>query len=133
MSDDEQQLPCVNLKALNSSYTIDVKMLPCKTSSISPDKVYKTTELDQLYPEPKETTDGKEVLYLRGRKLIGESIVLENQTAYLCYKSGSDETINVELKVDSLGNFEREGNTSRLTNEKENLLEYVELTNNIMS
>lgn len=72
MSDDEQQLPCVNLKALNSSYTIDVKMLPCKTSSISPDKVYKTTELDQLYPEPKETTDGKEVLYLRGRKLIGE-------------------------------------------------------------
>ena len=133
MSDSEQQLPAVNINSLNKLYTIDVKMLPCKTPSIAEDKVYKKTELDQLYPEPKEIINNKEVLYLRGRKLIGEPIVLKDQVAYLANEDTTDQIIYLELKVNSLENFEREGNTARLTNEKENLLEYIDLTNTMMS
>ncbi|SGZ38979.1 uncharacterized protein HGUI_01179 [Hanseniaspora guilliermondii] len=133
MSDNEEQVNSVNFELLNSLYTIDVKMLPCKTSSLSEDQVYKTTELDQLYPDPKEFIDNKEILYLRGRKLIGEEISLDKQECYLFNTSSLDQTINLELKAQSVMNFEREGNTDRLTNEKENLLEYIDVLNAIMS
>lgn len=95
--------------------------------------MYKTTELDQLYPDPKESINNKEILYLRGRKLIGEEISLDKQTCYLSNTNSVDQSINLELKANSVMNFEREGNTDRLTNEKENLLEYIDVLNVIMS
>jgi hypothetical protein len=133
MSDNEEQINSVNFESLNKSHTIDVKMLPCKTPTLTEDQVYKTTELDQLYPDPKESINNKEILYLRGRKLIGEEISLDKQTCYLSNTNSVDQSINLELKANSVMNFEREGNTDRLTNEKENLLEYIDVLNVIMS
>lgn len=133
MSDNEEQVDSVKFESLNKSHTIDVKMLPCKTFTLSEDQVYKTTELDQLYPDPKEFMDNKEILYLRGRKLIGEEICPDKQVCYLSNTNSVDQTISLELKANSVMNFEREGNTDRLTNEKENLLEYIDVVNVIMS
>lgn len=133
MSDNEEQVNVINYMSLNKSHTIDVKILPCKAFALAEDQVYKTTELDQLYPDPKESLDNKEILYLRGRKLIGEDISLDKQTCYLSNTNSVDGSINLELRATSVMNFEREGNTGRLTNEKENLLEYIDVLNVIMS
>lgn len=128
MSENNEKINEVSLKCTNSS-AIAAKLLPCNL--MGDESFVKTNELEQLYPTPKEEdNENHEFLYLRGRKLVGSELKLSNQKAYLAEVENGN--IQCELKIDTVYNFEREGNGQRRDAEQSSLLEYVELMRTVM-
>lgn len=129
MSQEELKISKISLKCGNDN-SVDVKLLPCNV--ITDQDLIKSNELEHLYPSPVEIiNDNKEAIYLRGRKLIGSEIKINNQNGFITEVDG-DNNIQCERKVNKLYNYEREGNESRQVKEEINFKEYFDLINTIM-
>lgn len=74
--------------------------------------------------------ENKHVSYIRGRKVIGESVIFKDSVSYIT-SSHEDEEGNLLIepshKVNDIFDYEREGNEDRLSEELSKFKELREL------
>ncbi|XBW37293.1 hypothetical protein QEN19_002875 [Hanseniaspora menglaensis] len=129
MSEEELIVSKVILQCTSNS-KIEARLFPCNV--ITEQDIIKTDELEQLYPTPEEPLGlDRQTLYLRGRKIIGSEINIENHKPYITVVD-SLNNIHCETKIDKILNFEREGNENRRISEETKFKEYIDLMNIIM-
>lgn len=78
------------------------------------------------------------VNYLRGRKILGKKVVIENSRAFLMdgkidTTAADGGSVDVVAEVSSMINYERDGNESRLQDEMARFQEYLQLSDIVHS
>ncbi|CDO92802.1 unnamed protein product [Kluyveromyces dobzhanskii CBS 2104] len=106
-----------------------VHLVPCKVRYTGP-----TNEFEDQFIMDENTNDlsheNKHVSYIRGRKVIGESVIFKDSVSYIT-SSHEDEEGNLLIepshKVNDIFDYEREGNEDRLSEELSKFKELREL------
>ncbi|CCC68939.1 hypothetical protein NCAS_0B08550 [Naumovozyma castellii] len=99
------------------------------------------TKDDEINNYSTDTTNTTHTTFIRGRCLHGTPVnkYFESASAHVIGKSKQtdndieNQTYTVQSTVNSIINYEREGNTQRLTEELAHLKEFVQLQNHIHS